>query len=72
LPQIRTASDAVKQETAEAYLIQTALIGSFLEQANGDPSQMKRLAAAVREGARAAGMDLASLELTDSGFVVRR
>lgn len=72
LPQLRTASDAVKQEAAEAYLIQTALIGGYLEQADGHPDQMKRLAAAVREGARAAGMDLAGLDLTDSGFVVRR
>lgn len=72
LPQLRSASDAVKQEVAEAYLVQTAVIGSHLERASGDPSQMKRLAAAVREGARAAGMDLAGLELTDSGFVVGR
>jgi len=72
LPQLRTASDAVKQEAAEAYFVQTALIGSYLEQASGRPEQMKRLAAAVREGARAAGMDLTGLELTDGGFVVRR
>jgi hypothetical protein len=69
---MRTASDAVKQEVAEAYLVQTALIGGYLERAAGNPEQVRRLGDAVREGARAAGLDLASLELTDGGFVARR
>lgn len=72
LPQMRAANDGAKQEIAEAYLVQTALIGSYLERAKGNPEQMKRLSEAVREGARAAGLDLASMELTDGGFVVRR
>lgn len=72
LPRINSASDAVKQEAAEAYLVQTALIGSQLEGAKGNPDQLKRLAAAVRTAARAAGLDLMAMDLTEEGFVTRR
>jgi hypothetical protein len=72
LPQMQTASDGVKQELAEAYLVQCAWIGGYLDRAKGNPEQMRRVGDAVREGARAAGLDLASLELTNGGFVVRR
>ena len=69
LPQMATASDAVKQEMTEAYLVQTALIGSMIEQAHGNPGHLHQLATAVRKGARAAGLDLDAMELTDNGFV---
>ena len=54
-----------------AYLVQTALIGAVLEQAKGDPAQLKRFGAAVRRGAQASGLDLAAMELTDNGFITR-
>ncbi|QAY75994.1 DUF6683 family protein [Sphingosinicella sp. BN140058] len=71
LPQLARASDATKQEMAEAYLVQTALIGSALDAANGNPERMRQVAAAVRQAARAAGLDLAAMNLTDRGFVPR-
>jgi hypothetical protein len=69
LPQMARASDAVKQEMTEAYLVQTALIGAVIEQARGNPDRLRQLASAVRKGARAAGLDLDAMQLTDSGFV---
>jgi hypothetical protein len=69
LPQMASASDAVKQEMTEAYLVQTALIGSVMEQSRGNPGQLRQLAAAVRKGARASGLNLDVMELTDDGFV---
>ncbi|AQR73336.1 DUF6683 family protein [Sphingomonas sp. LM7] len=69
LPQMATASDAVKQEMAEANLVQTALIGAYLEHAKNDPALLRRIAAAVRQGARESGLNLGGMELTDDGFV---
>jgi hypothetical protein len=69
LPQVVNADDAVKQEMAEAYLVQTALIGGHIEQAKDNPAQLKRVGAAVRQGARASSLDLGAMELTDNGFV---
>jgi len=71
LPQLVNAGDGAKQEMAEAYLVQTALIGGVIEQSKGDPAQLKRFGGAVRLGAKASGLDLAAMELTDSGFVTR-
>lgn len=72
LPQMANASNALKQEVAEAYLVQTALIGSHLEQARGNPEQLRRVSAAVSQGARASGLDLGAMELTENGFVSAR
>jgi hypothetical protein len=69
--QVATAGDAVKQEMAEAYLVQSLLIDSYVEQGKTDPARMRRIAAAVKQGARHTGMDLDSMELTPHGFVPR-
>lgn len=69
LPEMARASDAVKQEMAEANLVQAALIGAYLEHAKNDPALLRRIAAAVRQGARASGLNLSGMELTDDGFV---
>jgi hypothetical protein len=69
LPEMASASDAVKQEVAEANLVQAALIGAYLEHAKNDPALLRRIAAAVRQGARASGLNLSGMELTDDGFV---
>lgn len=62
------ASDALKQEVAEAHLIQAALIGAHMASAKGDPGQIRRVAAAVAQGARGSGLDLQDMTLTDEGF----
>lgn len=69
LPEMASASDAVKQEIAEANLVQAALIGAYLEHARNDPALLGRIATAVRQGARASGLNLSGMELTDDGFV---
>lgn len=69
LPQVVNTNDAVKQELAEAYLVQTALIGAHMDQAKGDAAQLKRVGAAVRRGAQASGLSLGAMELTDYGFI---
>lgn len=71
IPEIAKAGDAEKQEMAEAHLLQSLLIGAALEQAKDDPARLGRIAVAVRSGARASGLDLATMELTDRGFVPR-
>ena len=69
VPEMATASDAVKQEMAEANLVQAALIGAYIEHAKGNPALFRQVAAAVRKGARASGLNLDSMDLTDDGFV---
>ena len=65
---LATASDAVKQEVAEANLLQAMLIGASMERARGDRDLLSRLASAVRQGARASGLDLDAMHLTNAGF----
>jgi hypothetical protein len=69
IPEMASASDAVKQEMAEANLIQAALLGSMMKDAEGNSTKLRQLAAAVRKGARASGLNLDAMELSDDGFV---
>lgn len=69
VPEMATATDAVKQEMAEANLVQAALIGAYMEHAKGNPALFRQVATAVRKGARASGLNLDAMELTDDGFV---
>lgn len=69
--QIQSASDATKQEAAEALLLQAALIASAKEVFQGNKQQMLLLARAVDQGARSTGLDLSSMTLTQDGFVPR-
>ena len=72
IPGVANGDDAVKQEMAEVNLLQAAMIGAHMERAKGDPDLSRRVAAAVRRGARASGLDLDAMDLTDEGFVPRR
>ena len=72
VPEIASGSDAAKQEMAETLLIQTLLMGAFIERAKGDPALFRHVADAARKGARASGLDLDAMDLTDEGFVPRR
>ena len=67
-PEITGASNAQKQEFAEALLVQTALIDASMEQAAGDANQKRAIASAVRKGASAMGLDLDAMTLTEDGF----
>ena len=69
VPEILNATSTQKQEFAESLLVQTALIEASMEQAAGNPDQLSAIASAVRQGARATGLDLDSMTLTSNGFI---
>jgi hypothetical protein len=68
-PEFSRATDAQKQEMAEALMIQAVMIEGYIEAAEGNPQQLKAIANAVRQGAKASGLDLDAMTLTEQGFV---
>ncbi|MET3712674.1 hypothetical protein ABIC65_003392 [Sphingomonas trueperi] len=70
--EIAQASDAQKQELAEALWVQSALIDVAMEQAKQDPARLRRIGDAVRQGAKGMGLDLDAIDLTAQGFVPAR
>jgi hypothetical protein len=68
-PEFARADDAAKQEYAEALLVQAALIDEMMSQYGSDPAVAPKLAASVRQGARASGLDLDAMTLTEAGFI---
>ena len=60
---------AQKQEMAEAMLIQAALIDSSAQVYADDDNLKQQLATAVKKGAKASGLDLDAMTLTEGGFV---
>jgi hypothetical protein len=69
VPALRAASEAEKQEFAEAMFIQAALISAAMEAAASDPAKLRAVSQAAGTGANASGLDLSKMELTTSGFV---
>ncbi len=72
-PQFASTTNAQKQEMAEAFLIQAALIDASEEVFARDPAQLKALSKAVNQGAMAMApdLDLTKMTLTQDGFVPR-
>jgi hypothetical protein len=68
-PEFAAATDAQKQEMAEALLVQAALIDGAKSAAASDPVQMKAVRKAVAQGAKASGIELEKMTLSDNGFV---
>lgn len=68
-PAVLSASNAQKQEMAEALLVQAALIGSAVESAKSDAGLMSKVKAAIAQGAKGMGIDLYSMTLSDKGFI---
>ncbi len=71
IPEFAFLNNAQKQEMAEAYLLQAAMIMAYLDYAKGDPAKMGELARNVKAGALKAGMDLDRMVLTEGGFQPR-
>lgn len=65
---LASASDAIKQETAEALWIQSLMLSASVEQAQGKPEMLKAVADAAAQGAKALGLDVRSMTLTEQGF----
>ncbi|SOB86432.1 hypothetical protein SAMN06297144_1537 [Sphingomonas guangdongensis] len=70
-PEFARADDAAKQEYAEALLVQAAMIEAMIEKYGSDPAMARKIAASVRQGARASGLNLDAMTLTPTGFVLR-
>lgn len=70
-PQLKQASDANKQELAEALLIQALLTQAAMNRAGNDQSNQQAVQTAVREGAAASGLALEQMQLTVQGFVIK-
>lgn len=71
-PQFAGINDAQKQEMAESMLIQAAMIDAYIEGTAGNPAQQAELASAVNQGAKAMGLDLTTMVLTEQGFSPRK
>jgi hypothetical protein len=71
LPAITGADDTLKQAFAEELLLQALLITTATEQAASNPEQARAVSRMASQNARAQGLDLESLDLTDEGFVAR-
>lgn len=72
---LRNATDAQKQELAEALLVQAALLGSASEAARAAaaPDRVRAVGEAAAQGARATlGIDLHRMTLTAQGLVAAR
>lgn len=67
--EIASASDAKKQELAEALWVQSMLIDIAVEQSKQDPARLRAIGAAVRQGAKGMGLNLDAIDLTSRGFV---
>jgi hypothetical protein len=67
-PEFANATDAQKQEMAEALLVQAVMIDQLKEMSANDPVSMQKLAKAVKQGAKASGIDLDKMNLTQQGF----
>ncbi|KFC71753.1 hypothetical protein FF80_00370 [Devosia sp. LC5] len=68
-PAFRQASDADKQQLAEAMIVQSAMISQFVLSAQNDPEQMRRVQEAVGETVMSQfGLNLAALNMTPEGL----
>lgn len=65
---IASASPALKQQLADALLVQVILIDTSVDQAKQDPQQLRAIGTAVSQGSRRMGVDLSAMQLTDAGF----
>lgn len=68
-PGFVSASNATKQEMAEAMLIQTMVTDALITSAKGKPEQMAKVKAAINQGARNSfKLDLAKMKLSSRGL----
>jgi hypothetical protein len=66
--QFTSATDAQKQELAEALLIQAALIDASISYAKSDPALLDRVKVSIAQGAKNTGLDMSQITLTPQGF----
>ena len=70
-PKLMEATDANKQEIAEALLVQSLLIQTAINLAGDNELSQKAVMESVRKGAAASGLALQNMQLTSEGFIAR-
>jgi hypothetical protein len=68
-PLFASTNDAQKQEMAETLMVQAALIDSLVESHADDQAMLAKVSASILQGAKASGVDLDKMTLTEDGFV---
>jgi hypothetical protein len=68
VPELTSATDAQKQEMAEAMLIQSLLISASIDSAKSDPVLTEKVKVVIAQGAKGMGLDLDQMTLTTTGF----
>jgi hypothetical protein len=71
MPNLTAADDAVKQESAEAMLVQAVMVSNAIKLAiqKGDKTEIAAVQDAAQQGALATlGMDLRSMSMTEAGL----
>jgi hypothetical protein len=68
-PALLGGGDATRQQLAESLLLHAMLIDAAVDQAKGSPQQMQAVGKAAAQGAKAMGLDMATMQLTETGFV---
>jgi hypothetical protein len=68
--QFQLATDAQKQEVAEALIVQAVVLDMAQNAASANPENKRKLQAGVRKGALATGVDVDAFILTPTGFVL--
>lgn len=66
---LSSANDAQKQEMAEYFLMQALSINAKIEAASGNAIQQVELSKVINQDAKARGLDLTAMDLTEQGFV---
>jgi hypothetical protein len=68
-PALLSGGEATRQQLAESLLLHAMLIDAAVDQAKGNPQQMQTVGKAAAQGAKVMGLDLATMQLTETGFV---
>ena len=72
-PDFAQANDAQRQAYAEALMLQASMLTTaYNHYKSNDPKMLDQLAAAAQQGAKASGIDLSRMTLTQAGFVPRK
>jgi hypothetical protein len=71
-PEFENTDDAQRQEYAEALLLQAMILAELIKAADANPEVAAQLPAIARKGAKASGIDLSLMKLTQDGFVPRK
>lgn len=71
-PEFANTTDAQRQEYAEALLLQAMILAELIKASGENPEVAAQLPSIARKGAKASGIDLSLMTLTEDGFVPRK